>query len=194
MTPGALVSTAAACPPRGAAPSTASSDALFAAGILFAVFLGSLVVVAAMNVDARRSLHRRQLRERISGQGSGLEPLDAALVASLTRDRIVRAVIVGVAALVGAGIVIATTPARTPAPHILLLAPAIILWVRAVAALIRGRRVLAALRGGNVETRYDGSRFVFVLADDELAGWLVAWPVTLQRAQAKSVPTARIWN
>ena len=26
------------------------------------------------------------------------------------------------------------------------------------------------------------------------AGWLVAWPVTLQREQARSVPTARIWN
>lgn len=194
MTPGALASTAAACPPRGAAASTASPDTLFAAGLLLAVFVGSLVVVAAMNVDARRSLHRRLLRERVSGHGSGLEPLDAPLVEKLTRDRIVRAVIVGMAALVGAGIVIATTPVRTPAPHILLLAPSIILAVRAVAAVIRGRRVLAALRGGNVDTRYDGSRFVFVLADEQLAGWLVAWPVTLQRAKAAGVPSARIWN
>lgn len=190
----APLSPAMACPPRRAIASTADSDALFAAGILFAVFLGSLIVVAAMNVDARRSLHRRLLRERASGQGSGLAPVDATLVEKLTRQRIVRAVVLGVAALIGAGVVLATTPVRAPAPHILLLAVPIVLWVRAVAALIRGRRVLAALRAGSVETRYDGSRFIFVLAGEQLEGWLVAWPVTLQRAQADAVPTARIWN
>jgi hypothetical protein len=175
-----------------AAREVANDDTRFAAGILVAVFAASLIVVAAMNVDARRSLHRRLVREAHGHHASGLEPLDATLVAQLARDRLMRACAFAIAALGGAWLVLATMPAQTPAPHMLLLAPAIAIWVRANAAIIRTVRVLARLRAPGITTQYDGSRFVFVLAGDELLGWIVAWPVTLRRVRERGVPAARV--
>ncbi len=202
---GALSMPAMACPPsdeareeiiraveaqaraQNASPVVDTSDVWLALALLTLVFAASLIVMIAANVDARRSL-----RHRLSRAATGLEPIELALVTKLARDTLMRACVLAMAALGGAWLVFATMPPDALMPHALLFAPSIAVWVRTIAATQRAGLILSRLHAPHVTAGYDGSRFVFVLERDQLVGWLVAWPTTLQRVRSRGIPAARV--